>query len=262
MVSRTTLLIDGDVEAFKAATVNQEVIPWDDEIPTTEINPKGAEDYLVSALERYRDTLKADRMIVCLTAPDNWRKKLWPDYKANRSDKDRPVLLGHCHGFLSTHYETARWPRLEADDVMGVLSQTIDGSVIVSVDKDMRTVPCRLYNPGKPEDGIVWIDEVMAHEWHMMQTLTGDAVDGYKGCPGIGPKKAEKVVREVFDRVNPIQNYSKWRIELWNAVVKTYEEKSVPASEALLNARLAYILRHPSEYNRTTSKLKLWRPPT
>ena len=259
---RHTLLIDGDVEAFKASAVSQEVIPWDDDVTTTEIDPKGAEDYLVSALDSYRDTLMADRLIVCLTADENWRKQLWPDYKANRKDKDRPVLLGHCRDFLRARYEVECWPRLEADDVMGILSQSIPGSVIVSVDKDMRTVPCRLYNPGRPEEGVVWIDEVIAHEWHMTQTLTGDTVDGYKGCPGIGPKKAEKIVREVFDRVNPIQNYSSWRSELWTTVLHTYEHAGLSPEDCLVQARLAYILRNPHEYNRKTSKLKLWLPPT
>ena len=261
-MAQVTLLIDGDVEAFKASAVSQEVIPWDDDISTTEIDPKGAEDYLVSALASYRENLMADRLIVCLTADENWRKQLWPDYKANRKDKERPVLLGHCRDFLRTHYEVECWPRLEADDVMGILSQTIPGSIIVSVDKDMRTVPCRLYNPGRPNEGVVRVDDVLAHEWHMTQTLTGDTVDGYKGCPGIGPKKAAQVVQEVFDQVNPIQNYSTWRSELWTAVVNMYEAKEMSVDDAVMNARLAYILRHPHEYNRKTSKLKLWQPPT
>jgi DNA polymerase-1 len=258
----TTLLIDGDVEAFKAASVSQEKIDWGDDNVTIDTDEKGAEDYLVSALDHYRDILKADRLVVCLTAPDNWRKKLWPEYKANRREKERPALLGHCRGFLSTHYETECWPRLEADDVMGILSSTIRDSVIVSVDKDMKTIPCRLYNPNKPDEGVVIVDDVMGHEWHMIQTLTGDSTDGYPGCPGIGPKKAGKIITEVFGRVDPIRNYSAWRRELWDAIVDAYKTKGLDAEDALLNARLAYILRRPEEYNRETAKLRLWQPPT
>lgn len=257
-----TLLIDGDVEVFKASSVSQEKIDWGDGECSLDTDPKGAEDYLVSALSHYQEVLKADRLIVCLSSPHNWRKELWPEYKANRKDKERPVLIEHCRGFLFTHYETACWPRLEADDVMGILSQTIRGSIIVSVDKDMRTIPCRLFNPGRPEEGVVIIDDQMAHEWHMMQTLTGDAVDGYKGCPGIGPKKAERILREVFDEVNPLQNYSAWRKALWEAVVTTFESRGLKPEDALVQARLSYILRKPLEYNRETSKLKLWHPPT
>ncbi len=257
-----TLLIDGDVEAFKASSVSQEKIDWGDGDVSLDTNAKGAEDYLVSALDHYAEVLEADRLIVCLSSPENWRKELWSEYKANRKDKERPVLIEHCREFLSANYDVECWPRLEADDVMGILSQSIRGSVIVSVDKDMKTIPCRLYNPGRPEEGVVIVDDVMAHEWHMTQTLTGDAVDGYKGCPGIGPKKAERIIREVFDEVNPVQNYSTWRSELWKAVKRQYAEKSLTDADALLNARLAYILRRPGEYNQQTAKLKLWQPPT
>lgn len=258
-----TLLIDGDVEVFKAASVNQEVTDWgDDSGITVDVNQTGAEDYLVPALDRYRDALKADRLIVCLTDKDNWRKKLWPDYKANRKDIARPLLWQHCRDFLWDNYKVECWSRLEADDVMGILSTTIRGSVIVSVDKDMKTIPCRLYNPDKPEDGVQLVDDVMAHEWHMQQALMGDATDGFKGCPGVGKVKAARIVREVFDEINPIQNYSAWRIALWKRVVNAYLEKELTGEDALMNARLAYILRKPGEYNRQTAKIRLWRPPT
>lgn len=260
-MSRPTLLIDGDSVAFKAACAHQESINWGDGV-SIDTNPTGAENHMVAALESYRDILKADSMIICLGGDDYWRKKLWPDYKANRRDKERPLLLPHCHQYLWDKYTVEAWPRLEADDVMGILSNTIKDSVIVSVDKDMRSVPCRLYNPDRPRDGVVWIDDVMAHEWHMTQTLTGDSADGYKGVPGVGPKKAEKIVQEVAGRVNPYHNYSKWRSELWKQISESYVTHSLTPIDALLNARLAYILRHPKEYNRKTSKLKLWQPPT
>ena len=257
----TTLLIDGDVEAFRASSVSQESIDWGDGV-TVETNPKGAEDYLVSALSHYQDTLHADRMVVCLTDDVNWRKELWPDYKGNRKDKERPILLEHCRAYLADKYEVEIWPRLEADDVLGILCRATPGSIIVSVDKDMKTIPCRLYNPDHPERGVTEIDEFAAFEWHMTQTLTGDTVDGYKGCPGIGPVKAEKIVGEVFESCGPPPaNPTVWRKELWNAVVKTYEAKGLKQKDALMQARLAYILREPGEYNRRTCKLRLWLPP-
>lgn len=260
-MGKAVLLIDGDSVAFKAACANQQSTDWGDGV-SVDVDHKGAEAHMASALASYQDALNVDRMIVCLGGGDNWRKKLWPAYKANRKDKERPILLPHCYQHLTDNYEVEAWPRLEADDVMGILATTIKDSIIVSVDKDMRSVPCRLYNPGKPEEGIVWVDEVMAHEWHMKQTLMGDTADGYSGVPGIGPKKAEKIVRTVFENVDPIRNYSAWRIELWKAVVNSFVSSELTPEDALMQARMAYILRHPHEYNRKTSKLKLWRPPT
>ena len=265
----TTILVDGDGEAYKAACVNQENIDWGDDGISVDVNKTGAEDYLVSALSRYRDVLDADRVVVCLSDTANWRKELWPDYKANRRDVARPLLLDRCKAFLTDNYETERWPRLEADDVMGVLSQTIPGSVIVSVDKDMRTIPCSLFNPGRPEGGVVSVSIVDAFRWHMTQTLMGDPSDGIKGCPGIGPKKAANIVDQCLSDPNgkrcsaadAIFDFMQEREKTWKAVVKTYESKGLTAENALLNARLTYILREPNEYNRKTAKLRLWRPP-
>jgi hypothetical protein len=38
------------------------------------------------------------------------------------------------------------------------------------------------------------ITEAQADRFHMIQTLTGDVTDGYPGCPGIGPVKAEQIL--------------------------------------------------------------------
>lgn len=265
----TTLLIDGDGEAYKAACVNQENIDWGDGNISVDTDKQGAEDYLVAALSHYREVLGAGRVIVCLSDTDNWRKKLWPNYKANRKDIARPLLLEHCKKFMSERHESIVWPRLEADDVMGILAQTIPNSVIVSVDKDMKSVPCRLYNPMHPEDGVVDIDIFDAFRWHMIQTLMGDPVDGFKGCPGIGPKKATKIIdanlsRPSLERCSAADaafDLHEERKRAWKAVVETYESKGLTAEDALLNARLAYILREPREYNRKTAKLRLWQAP-
>lgn len=256
-----TLLIDGDIEIYRAACVNQEAIHWGIGQESLDANPRGAEDYLVSALRTYREVLGTGRMIVCFTSKDNWRKKLWPGYKANRKDRTPPVLLEHCRTFLEKKEETACWPGLEADDVMGLLSAEMKDTIIVSADKDMRCVPGRLYNPRRPDDGIVWGDDVTAHQWHMRQTLTGDSTDGYKGCPGVGQKKADALIQEIFHEVDPIRNYSSWRNRLWKAVVNTYRSKGLKAKDAILQARLSYILHRANEYDRKTGVVLPWTPP-
>ena len=257
----TTLLIDGDSVAFKAACAHQETIDWGEGEISVSTNPKGAEDHMVSALNSYRDVLEADTMIICLGGGDYWRTKLWSQYKANRKNKSRPELLPHCLQFLREKYTVEAWPRLEADDVMGILSASIKDSVIVSIDKDMKTVPGRLFNPDHPEDGVRDITEEDAFHAHMLQALTGDTADGYKGCPGIGPKKAGKILDEVIENTDFNTTFKREKEMLWEAVVKTYEAKGLTPDDALLNARLAYILQRPNEYNRKTRKMKLWQPP-
>ena len=59
----------------------------------------------------------------------------------------------------------------------------------------------------------------------------GDATDGYKGCVGCGPKRADQILDKVKDK-----NY-------WPAVVEAYKEAEMTEDDALRNLRLAKILQ-------------------
>ena len=85
-----------------------------------------------------------------------------------------------------------------------------------------------------------------ADRWFWTQCLTGDPVDGYKGVPGIGAKGAEKILSKAEDP--------------WQAIVAAYDKAQLTVDDAILNARLARILR-PGEYNSTTKEPILWNPP-
>ena len=82
-----------------------------------------------------------------------------------------------------------------------------------------------------------------ADRTHLTQALTGDITDGYSGCPGIGPKTAIKVLKEGD----------------WIEVVAAYEKVGLTEEDALIQARVARILRH-GEYNKKTKEVKLWTP--
>jgi DNA polymerase-1 len=63
----------------------------------------------------------------------------------------------------------------------------------------------------------------------MYQTLVGDTSDGYPGCPGIGPVKAEKVLGMPPN---------------WQDVVGAYRAAKLTEADALVQARVARILRY------------------
>jgi DNA polymerase-1 len=96
-------------------------------------------------------------------------------------------------------------------------------NIIVSDDKDLLTIPTRVYRLGELHDVTV---EQADYNW-LKQTLTGDVADGYKGCPGIGDKSAAKLLE----------------IPTWETVVKAYTKAGLGQAEALVQARLARILR-------------------
>ena len=100
---------------------------------------------------------------------------------------------------VEDRYRTERLHGLEADDLLGILATTLpkySDAIVVSLDKDLRTIPGRHLNPSKETSPAVVrvITELEADTAWLMQTLMGDSTDGYTGVPGIGPKKAEKIL--------------------------------------------------------------------
>lgn len=191
----------------------------------------------------------------------NFRYRVYPDYKHNRIDKEKPelyyVLKEHI---LNEHPVEPPWKGIEADDTLGILgSQDPDGCIVCTIDKDLYTIPCRLYNwnkMGKPQ--MVTVTEA---DWFWMyQVLTGDTCDGYKGCPMIGDKKARKILEGLEDLR-----------DMWAAVVETYlavspkqaqkayGKDSLTEEDAIVQAQIARILR-VEDWDFKKQKPILWRP--
>jgi DNA polymerase-1 len=256
-----TLLIDGDMLAYRNAAALEEgsTMDWGDGVvsrvdqsPVGHVRMSG----FITSLER---SLFADRSIVCLSDDYQFRTDLSPFYKANRNEKKRPALLKPFKEYLKSEHGALVWEGLEADDIMGVLATgglpTGEETIIVSIDKDMRQIPGQYYNPHphKREPAVEDISLVDADNWFFFQTLVGDVIDGYKGCQGIGPKKANDLIKQVRTKGGGLA-------ELWSAVLQMFLAKGMTEADALLNARTARILRH-EDYDPMKGP-KLWTPPT
>ena len=256
----TTLLIDGDIVAYKAATVTEEAINWGDQdgfgdIWTLHSDPEDGKELIEKEISYYVKDLNADKVVVALTDKDNFRKSISDSYKSNRKSTRKPLCLPALRKFLFDEYETWMRPGLEADDVIGILmtsKKIIKGDKIsVSIDKDFKTIPGKHYNMNSKE--IYEVDEAEANYWHLHQTLTGDKTDGYSGCPGVGPVAADKILDPFLQAEQTYQ-------EAWLGLVNAYEKGGLDAEEALTNARLARILR-ASDYDFKKKEPILWEPP-
>jgi len=248
----TTLLIDGDIFIYKAAVGAQVAVEF-------EGGQWGLAADLPSAIAHFDDTidqleaqLGANKSVIALSDRANFRKEVMPSYKSNRKSTQRPLLLEPLRQHVRESYGFFERPTLEADDVLGILATNPKmikgGKIIVSSDKDMRTIPCTLFNPdlgGEPER----ITEAAADYSFHVQILTGDRVDGYGGCPGVGKVKAMRLLAD-----SP-------PTEWWNIIVATYEKAGLKEEDALTTARVARILRH-EDYNYKEKKPCLWTPKT
>jgi DNA polymerase-1 len=169
------------------------------------------------------------------------------------------MLLKHLKDRALDKYDASLRPTLEGDDCLGILStmKKTGDSIICSLDKDFKTIPGRHYNFGRKE--FFEVTPQQADYWHMVQTLTGDTADGYTGCPGIGPKTAEKILQAALDEGTPWANPQQLREIYWQHVVKAYAKAGLSEEEALTQARVARICR-TSDYDFKTKQVILWSP--
>lgn len=252
------LAVDADIVAYQIAARSEDVYDFDGdgENLAIELHPEDIPAMCEEEIAKYCQEADADRVYICLSDPSGtgyFRRELEPTYKMTSGREARkPELLQAVKNYLAAEYPYYVRPRLEADDIMGILAthpKLLEGETIMcSSDKDMRTIPAKLYNPGRPELGVIDISELDADRFLMYQTIVGDSTDGYPGCRGVGPASvyAEEIIGADRD-------------ELWDIVLDAYASKGFTEADAIHQARLARILR-AEDYNYKTQKIKLWNP--
>jgi DNA polymerase-1 len=264
-------LLDADIFAFRATVVVEEPIEWEHDLWTLHADFGQAKAIFEDMVFEIREDLLVDRVVMVLSDRMNWRKSIMPEYKAHRKKDRKPVCFNAMKEYIHANYETWQRPDLEGDDVLGILSthpKLIPGrKIIVSLDKDMQTIPGFALNDGHARKGMLdnphtdyasytrKISEAQADEYHMYQTLVGDTSDGYKGCPGVGPTKAQRIIA---DACNEAGTFS--LPVVWHAVLAAYKKAGLGPEVALLNARVARICRH-TDYDFQKKEVIHWNPP-
>lgn len=236
------LLLDGDELLYKSTTVSEYEADYGNGVRVLSTNVEQARDAFQSMLTAITDELDHSDFVIVLSGDNTFRYELWPDYKPSRPRK--PLGYFEMRDWVrETYPKVISHDCLEADDYMGILA-TMPNSVpriIVSQDKDMQTIPGELYRQGE----LRTITEDEADRFWMFQTLTGDTTDGYKGCPGVGKVKAEAILAKPG--------------AMWVNVLGAYLKAGLTEADALLNARLARILRF-SDWDSAAKRPRLWTP--
>jgi len=190
-----------------------------------------AKDMFRSLVDSTSRELSSDDLVFVLSGDSNFRYTLDPSYKSNRKGSRKPIVYRELAEWLRGEYpgRVVSKPVLEADDYLGILSTspTLNGveRIIVSEDKDLLTVPGKLYRKGE----LLSVSEEEADDYWRYQTLTGDPTDGYKGCPGVGPVKAKQILAKPG---NP-----------WENVRQTFLKAGLTEENVFLQASLSHICR-------------------
>ena len=225
----TTVLIDGDLIAYRCAAVNENA------------NEGLACWQTDQLLSRILEELDATNWHIYLSGDNNFRYNIDPNYKANRRDQPRPRFLEAVRRYLVLTHGARLCDGYEADDALGMHATQFPelGLIICSIDKDLLQLEGKHYNFVRRE--LVTVSRLGGLRTFYEQLLVGDASDNISGCPGIGKAKAPKLLEGCDDEECLVQC-------CWGA----FERAGATESEFIRDARLLYILRSESDS---------WHPP-
>jgi DNA polymerase-1 len=238
-------LIDADILLYQSACTVEQEIDWGGDWWTLHSDVREAKMVFDVAITDIKEATAANDFILCFSSPNNWRFRVLADYKANRAGTRKPLCYTALRKYAEDTYDHRAYPLLEADDVVGLIATSPCDDhdyIMVSQDKDFKSIPGNHYNPRKQE--FFTVSQTDGDRFHLFQTLVGDTTDNYKGCPGFGPVKAESILNNSAS---------------WESVVECYKKSGLTEEDALVQARVARILRH-GEYNKMLCEVKLWTP--
>ena len=131
-------------------------------------------------------------IVICVDNKDNWRKRVYPEYKGNRASKRAESDIDYESFYkyqdelideLRTNFpfKVLKVDKCEADDIIGVLAKrfsAVQKTVVISSDKDFKQVlefGSLLYDPMTKV--FVNMNQLELKEWKTEHILLGDAVD-------------------------------------------------------------------------------------
>ena len=222
-------LIDGDILVYRVAFASQE---------ETEAIAKARMSAFVDELVTPSDISSIEGY---LTGKGNYRNEIavTATYKGNRKDVAKPVHYQFLRDYLEKEWGFLMITGQEADDAIGIKAYTMDDNdyIIMTIDKDLDMIKGWHYNFVKKEKYFVKEEDTMRIFYK--QVLTGDRTDNIEGLKGIGPVKAERILKECNTEE-----------EMYQAVLKAYDGNE---ERVLENGQLLWIRREANQ---------MWKPPS
>lgn len=187
-------------------------------------------------MKRILETTGATDYECFISGSNNFRKLIYPEYKANRLGKPRPTYRDEANAYLVTGYGAKVSDGYEADDGIGIAVSRCNDPIICSIDKDLKQIPGTHYNWRKNEFETVSHLEGLRSFYRSV--LTGDRTDNIiSGLHRMGPVTASKMIDNIE---NEWDMYETCKI-LYNDDERLH-----------LNCNLLYILREENKH---------WEPP-
>lgn len=217
-------LIDMDLVVFRSAA-------------SAEQDPFGIAVYRAEELlDNILTKVGATEYKAYISSDTNFRKSIYPEYKANRSAV-KPIHLLALKDYALNKMGAVVCPEgLEADDMLGIDQDKLGDhtTTICTLDKDLLQIPglhfsWEISGAGwsRPD---TWIEqsELEGYRLFYQQAIKGDPTDNIKGIKGKGKVFAEKALKDCTSE-----------LEMFNVVRDLYSNDD----EFKMNAGCVWILR-------------------
>lgn len=188
-------------------------------------------DYIDNSCKRLKKVTGATDVVCVLgDSENNFRKLVDPSYKIHR--KPKPLMYDLVLNYVTTKYDCEKLANIEADDTARIIYEDDKvfncEKVIVSIDKDFKSFPCKLFRDVDENSKIEEITPEIAELCLMKQVIMGDSADGYKGIPGFGEAKTDKWLSEA--------------VRTWKDVRELYTSNGCTPGDFIRNRRLATLV--------------------
>ena len=225
----TTILVDGDIAAFRPAAVTdgrmwvvknqvgawkykKDVDKFCKEMDlslrdiSVEFYPEPVE-HALAAMKMSMLSIKRTLITHCdnielevyISGEGNFRNEINPQYKANRIGVRRPHHLKACRDYLVEHYGAVKVDGMETDDMLTIRATELEAEgrpfVIASIDKDLKQMPGMHFDWVKDKYWEVTPEEARELLW--TQVCIGDTTDNILSPELLGPAKAKKLFKDI-----------------------------------------------------------------
>jgi len=226
-------LIDADIVAYRCAA-------------SCEGEPEDVALLRVDSMLReiLRDTDSTEYKAY-LTGKNNFRKLIYPEYKANRKDKPKPQHLKACQEFMVKEWNAVFSEGCEADDLISIEATASDdmmGYVICSIDKDLKQIPGNHYNFVTKER--LFVSPLDGLKMFYKQLILGDVADNVMGFDGKARQKPPKFLEGHLAFIEDCAD----EYDMYQYVYNMYIDQDMLD----LNGKLLFMLRREGE---------MWTPP-
>lgn len=192
-----------------------------------------------SAIEKARDCLDGEIVVIKFISGHSWKKTLYESYKANRR---KDPYIGAMRDYVKANDKNViKLTSLEADEIIGMLASYLKilqkdsgyHTIIFSDDKDLHRISEYYCKVNFEED----VTKNESNRLYYEQFLAGDKEDNVTGIPKVGYKKAKKLLAD--------NGYN------LDGVIKTYKGMNIDREECAKNLILIdpMLIEHNTESN-------------